>query len=117
MGKRKELTAEDHRNSALKELECWHNIYQNGCSDPFWPDGENLNLIRNHIIYANNMIDELQSQKEEQMSLFAPLAVDHVDVPEEVPMLYMAKERVCHYFDAPGHERPVYRQELENGRA
>lgn len=31
----------------------WDDVYQNGCHDPFWSDGVNLNLIRNHILYYN----------------------------------------------------------------
>lgn len=30
----------------------WQEIHKNGCNDPFWSDGVNLNLIRNHMIYA-----------------------------------------------------------------
>ena len=29
----------------------WDDLKKNGCSDPAWPDGVNLNLVRNHIIY------------------------------------------------------------------
>lgn len=28
----------------------WEHIRTYGCQDPFYPDGENMNLIRNHII-------------------------------------------------------------------
>lgn len=34
-----------------REIEHWKAINQNGCSDPFWSDGCNMNLTRNHIIY------------------------------------------------------------------
>lgn len=29
----------------------WQRGFYNGCADPFWPDGCNLNLMRNHMIY------------------------------------------------------------------
>lgn len=34
-----------------QEIEIWEYINQNGCNDPFWADGTNMNLTRNHIIY------------------------------------------------------------------
>lgn len=49
-------TAESIRADALKELERWNAIRKNGSNDPFWPDGVNLNLVRNHIIYANRRL-------------------------------------------------------------
>ena len=51
----KQRTAEDELHnickSILKEIEKWKKISQNGCNDPAWPDGANMNLLRNHIIY------------------------------------------------------------------
>ncbi len=37
----------------------WEYIRTYGCQDPFYPDGENMNLIRNHIIYGKNRLEEL----------------------------------------------------------
>ena len=34
-----------------EENKHWDDLKKNGCSDPAWPDGVNLNLVRNHIIY------------------------------------------------------------------
>ena len=58
------------RKMSLDELiaECeheyatWKNIRQNGCRDPCWADGVNLNLVRNHIIYAKEKIKEYCEQ-------------------------------------------------------
>ena len=47
----------------------WHDLKANGCSDPFWPDGVNMNLVRNHIIYALRQIAELRAS-DGQLSLF-----------------------------------------------
>ncbi len=33
-----------------QEINHWHYINKIGCQDPFWPDGCNMNLVRNHII-------------------------------------------------------------------
>ena len=59
------------RKMSLDELiaECeheyatWKNIRQNGCRDPCWADGVNLNLVRNHIIYAKEKIKEYCEQE------------------------------------------------------
>lgn len=40
------------REYVRRELEHWQDIFTNGCSDPAWPDGCNLNLTRNHILSA-----------------------------------------------------------------
>ena len=37
----------------------WNEIRNGGCNDPFWPDGTNMNLVRNHIIYFKKRIREL----------------------------------------------------------
>lgn len=34
----------------IRERATWNHINENGCNDPFWPDGCNMNLTRNHII-------------------------------------------------------------------
>ncbi len=58
------------KNNAAKELQKiiggieesykrWDNIFKNGCNDPSFPDGVNLNLIRNHIIYFKQLIEDI----------------------------------------------------------
>ena len=37
----------------------WLDALQNGLSDPTWSDGANMNLLRNHIIFAKRKIREL----------------------------------------------------------
>jgi len=45
--------------AALKEsFNRWENLYQYGGSDPFWSDGCNLNLVRNHILNDKREITE-----------------------------------------------------------
>ena len=41
------------------EREVWKHINEEGCSDPFWPDGMNMNLTRNHILSYRNEIAEI----------------------------------------------------------
>jgi hypothetical protein len=43
-------------NEMIEEYSRWDDIKKNGCSDPFWSDGCNINLVRNHIIYSKNEI-------------------------------------------------------------
>lgn len=72
----------------------WAFINEHGCQDPFWPDGANMNLVRNHILYARRQIAALC----EEQGLELP-AVYYLPVPPGVPDNYMAnldqKERVA----------------------
>lgn len=43
----------------LRSIRQWESINSHGCNDPFWSDGCNMNLCRNHIIYAKVKIEEL----------------------------------------------------------
>lgn len=83
----------------------WNQIANNGCQDPFWPDGCNMNLIRNHIIYWYNILatkqaklDELaQLEQQAQLSLFtedqqepeSKIEYRIRPIPPEVPNGYM----------------------------
>ena len=48
--KRKLNPIEEYAPQIVHEISRWNYILENGCNDPFWPDGCNMNLIRNHII-------------------------------------------------------------------
>lgn len=43
----------------------WDHLSQYGGSDPFWSDGVNLNLVRNHIIYSKRELEKTIQSKEE----------------------------------------------------
>lgn len=62
----------------------WAHIIKNGAGDPHWPDGTNLNLIRNHIIYYKRKCAE---------NNFFPEAY-YIELPPEVPSDYMIKKLV-----------------------
>ena len=47
-----EKMLENYRKDIQRELAHWHFLRDHGGQDPFWPDGVNMNLTRNHIIYA-----------------------------------------------------------------
>ena len=76
----------------------WLYIRKHGCSDPFWPDGVNMNIVRNHIIYDKTEIANLL------ISDFR-LGVDDardVPIPPEVDEYFMAKPRKCVHLELTG---------------
>ena len=62
------------REYARRELERWRGIFEHACSDPAWPDGCNLNLIRNHIIAA---LSDLRDLGEDTSSEYIPPEVEN----------------------------------------
>lgn len=62
------------REYAQRELEHWQDVFTNGCSDPAWPDGRNLNLTRNHILSA---LRGLQDLGEDVSWIYVPPKVDN----------------------------------------
>ncbi|MDD4492828.1 MAG: hypothetical protein PHV32_00515 [Eubacteriales bacterium] len=62
----------------------WDFLYQHGCSDPTWSDGVNLNLVRNHIIYYKNKLEDSCSDN-------AYPDIYYWDTPPEVNQNYMAR--------------------------
>jgi len=91
MPKKKKTPAE-----LLRELEKnlqerykrWLHIRKEGCSDPYWPDGANLYLVRNHCLYYRQQIAELCDTYgfSYPESYLRPL-------PPKLPMDFMAKPR------------------------
>ena len=81
-----------------RDIERWNDIRANGCNDPFWPDGMNLNLKRNHIIYGLRQIAQLD-QSERQLSVFdMPCMIgDEIEKDSRVPPIvaddFMVKDR------------------------
>lgn len=85
-----------------KDIARWKFISENGCSDPFWPDGANMNLVRNHIIHELKLLEELD-EKPMQLTIF--MMIDRGGgverdkrVPPKVADDYMVKDRPCGYF-------------------
>lgn len=68
-----------------KEHEHWKHLLEHGCQDPFWSDGVNMFLTRNHIIYNRKMIEEICEVIHEQLP-----EVWYEPVPPEVDRNYMA---------------------------
>ena len=71
-----------------KEIQHWKDINQNGCNDPFWSDGCNMNLTRNHIIYYQSKIREACTENQ------LPLPDEcYLSIPPEVDNNYMANPK------------------------
>ena len=77
----------------LERYQHWQKLYEDGGSDPFYTDGANLALVRNHIIYWYDLLDE-RGLAEVQLSLFPgeSVAKDRRPVPPEVPDRYMVRD-------------------------
>ena len=61
MGKSKPV---DWEQNLKEEFLRWDHLSQYGGSDPFWSDGVNLNLVRNHIIYSKRELEKaIQSEE------------------------------------------------------
>lgn len=74
----------DYKKELEKDYARWNDVYTNGCNDPSWADGVNLNLIRNHIIADKRKLKETFSEDELPELYFQEL-------PPEVSSSYMAK--------------------------
>lgn len=80
-----------------EEIAQWKDINQNGCNDPFWSDGCNMNLTRNHIIYDQKQVRKICEENQ------IPLPEEYyLSAPPEVNNQYMAnlkqKDRVERIF-------------------
>ena len=83
------MTVEQIQANIDERFQVWNHIAQNGCSDPGWPDGVNMNLVRNHIIYYYGLLHERQAAQV-QISLFdIPARTPERSIPPEVPDNYM----------------------------
>lgn len=55
---KKHLSLEEQIKLIAVEMErsfaTWDKLRESGGQDPFWSDGTNMNLVRNHIIYYKN---------------------------------------------------------------
>lgn len=80
---------EDVVSQLLRAFACWEYIRTKGCHDPFYPDGENMNLERQHILSYKDDLENLCKDRELPDAYYIP-------TPEEVDPNYMAPHGV-HY--------------------
>ena len=86
-------------------FESWQSYREFGGQDPFWADGCNMNLIRNHIIYYKRQISELC----EQNGLEIPKCMER-ELPPQMDVDYMAqpdkiREGAKEAFEKMNHRR------------
>lgn len=67
MGKKKPVNWEQ---SLKEDFLRWEHMSQYGGSDPFWSDGVNMNLLRNHIIHNKRELEKKISSKEELPEIY-----------------------------------------------
>lgn len=52
------MKTQDYALELARDFDRWNHIVTDGTTDPFWPDGTNLNLVRRHIINAKQAIEQ-----------------------------------------------------------
>ena len=52
------MKTQDYALELARDFDRWNHILTDGTTDPFWPDGTNLNLVRRHIINAKHAIEK-----------------------------------------------------------
>lgn len=136
MAVKKKTPEEDFKeeiDGVIKSVNMWKQHAKEGCSDPNWEDGVNMNLLRNHILYHTNNIVALCFEH----GFDLPECLD-LPMPPEVSNNYMCKngskermERIKEkgrdmIFERPKYNRncpsiiQVYgteRERKQNGRA
>lgn len=93
--KQRKVSLEELIRDCEKEYSLWEEIYSNGCRDPCWSDGCNLNLVRNHIISYRKQIESYCAEN----SVESPPILLR-ELPPKLSDDYMAKaeqirERAC----------------------
>lgn len=74
----------DYAAALEKSFARWDFIREHGCSDPFWTDGVNMNLVRNHIIFYKQKLSE-------ETTLFLLPEAFYRETPPVVDNDYMAR--------------------------
>ena len=84
MAERKEK--ENLAEELARSFERWEYLMEHGGSDPFYADGTNMNLVRNHIIYyKRRMAEQYGTDYEKYPEAF------YRELPPEADDSYMAR--------------------------
>lgn len=82
---RKQMSRKEQLAEVIREsYEQWKRLWENGGKDPFWTDGANLNLVRNHIIYGRRLCEEELQEGDYPEEYYLP-------IPEKVHQDLMVK--------------------------
>lgn len=90
------------RRDIRREIDHWEYINQCGCNDPFWSDGCNMNLTRNHIIYDKHQIAEICERHGMEIPEEA-----YLPTPPEVSDYYMANLKQKRRVEMIGHREKI----------
>jgi hypothetical protein len=80
------------RDELDRDFSRWEHIFLHGCADPSWPDGVNINLKRNHIIYGyRRLAEEMDGVQLDLISPagFKPERYGLRPIPPEMPNDWM----------------------------
>lgn len=91
--KKIEIQLKTYQSEAHTTIDRWQYIAENGCSDPFWADGSNMNLLRNHLTYYKRLIREVCAENDFEL----PAEAFYPDLP------YVDEN----YFAKPNSERAI----------
>lgn len=80
----KRNTQIDYAAELEKEYARWDELFTKGGSDPFWTDGVNLELVKNHILYYKGQLEKQEN------SLFGLPEIYYRELPPDVDPNYMA---------------------------
>ena len=92
MKKKKDLLTE-YAEALERSFNEWDKLYNYGGRDPFWADGMNLFLVRNHILSYKRQIEEyIKNEHDSQTSMFNSTfpEIYFKETPPEVDKDYMA---------------------------
>lgn len=86
--KQQQPTALQLEGRILSDYSRWKEIFNDGCTDPTWKDGVNIDLVRNHILYDKRCCDEVLKDNH----LAYPDSYFYPN-PVKLPYDFMAKDR------------------------
>lgn len=84
---KKKTRAEELQENLQEDFQRWGYLNTHGGSDPFYEDGFNMNLVRNHIIYDKRKCQEELEEKDYPKEYFQK-------TPPQVDNYYMANSDV-----------------------
>lgn len=105
MGKKKKTPEQEIQELCMdirREIAHWIDLNENGGYDPFYADGTNMNLTRNHIIYDKRQIMELC----EKHGIPFPEEM-YLPLPPEVDEYYMASLKQKRRLELIGHPERI----------
>lgn len=92
------MEKKDYGAELRQEYERWNQLFLQGGQDPFWADGVNLNLVRNHIISCRTALEQEGGAMPEEYGW--PL-------PPEVSPDYMARGKEIWYRGIESYQKYI----------